>query len=73
MTPKDKLMVVDFMFPPGEISQLIGVNSVNLLVMCGTIMRTEEDYYNLLSSSGFKVTNIIKTKSPISALEAKRA
>lgn len=73
MTPKDKLMVVDFMFPPGEISPLIGVNSLNLLALCGTIMRTEDEFDNLLSSSGFKVTNIIKTKSPISAMEAKRA
>jgi hypothetical protein len=73
MTPKDKLMVVDFMFPPGEISPIIGVNSLNLLVMCGTIMRTEDEFYNLLSSSGFKVTNIIETKSPVSAIEAKPA
>jgi predicted O-methyltransferase YrrM len=73
MTPKDKLMVVDFMFPPGEISPLIGVNSLHLLVMCGTVMRTEDEFYNLLSSAGFKVTNIRETKSPVSAIEAKRA
>jgi hypothetical protein len=73
MRPKDKLMVVDFMFPPGEISPLIGVNSLHLLVMCGTIMRTEDEFYNLLLSSGFKVTNIIETKSPVSAIEAKVA
>lgn len=73
MTAKDRLMVVDFMFPPGEISPLIGVNSLNLLAMCGTIMRTEDEFYNLLSSSGFKVTNKIETKGPISGIEAKRA
>ncbi|WP_039962966.1 methyltransferase, partial [Kamptonema sp. PCC 6506] len=64
MTAKDRLMVVDFMFPPGEISPLIGVNSLNLLAMCGTIMRTEDEFYNLLSSSGFKVMNKIETKGP---------
>ncbi|NQE32469.1 methyltransferase [Microcoleus asticus] len=73
MTAQDRLMVVDFMFPPGEISPLIGVNSLNLLAMCGTIMRTEDEFYNLLSSSGFKVTNKIETKGPISGIEAKRA
>ncbi|MEG4589524.1 methyltransferase [Microcoleus sp. MOSTC5] len=73
MTDQDTLMVVDFMFPPGEISPLIGVNSLNLLAMCGTIMRTEDEFYNLLSSSGFKVTNKIETKGPISGIEAKRA
>lgn len=73
MTAKDRLMVVDFMFPQGKISPIIGVNSLNLFVMCGDFMRTEDEFSNLLSSSGFKVTNIGETKGPISAIEAKRA
>ena len=73
MTVKDRLVVVDFMLPKGKMSPFIGLTSLNLFIVCGTFMRTEDEFYNLLSSAGFKVTNTIKTTGPVSAIEAKPA
>ena len=71
MTVKDRLLVVDFMLPKGKMSPFIGLGSLNLFIMGGNFMRTEDEFYNLLSSAGFKVTNTIKTTGPVSAIEAK--
>jgi predicted transcriptional regulator/predicted O-methyltransferase YrrM len=73
MTVKDRLVVVDFMLPKGQMSPFIGLSSLNVFIMGGTFMRTEDEFYNLLSSAGFKVTNTIKTRGPVSAIEAKPA
>jgi hypothetical protein len=73
MTVKDRLVVVDFMLPKGKMSPFMGMISLNLFIMGGTLMRTEDEFYNLLSSAGFKVTNTIKTTGPVSAIEAKPA
>ena len=73
MTVKDRLVVVDFMLPKGKMSPFIGLTSLNLFLLFGNFMRTEDEFYNLLSSAGFKVTNTIKTTGPVSAIEAKPA
>ncbi|MCL1472483.1 acetylserotonin O-methyltransferase [Argonema antarcticum] len=73
MTAKDKLVVVDFMLPQGKMSPFIGMGSLTLFVLGGNFMRREDEFYNLLSSAGFKVTNTIETKGPVSAIEAKPA
>jgi precorrin-6B methylase 2/predicted transcriptional regulator len=71
MTAKDRLMIVDFMLPEGKMSPFIGMGSLTLFILGGTFMRTKDEFYNLLSSAGFKVTNMIETKGPVSAIEAK--
>ena len=71
MTVKDRLVVVDFMLPKGKTSPFIGLGSLNLFLLFGNFTRTEDEFYNLLSSAGFKVTNTIKTTGPVSAIEAK--
>jgi ubiquinone/menaquinone biosynthesis C-methylase UbiE len=73
MTVKDRLVVVDFILPKGKMSPFMGQISLNLFVLGGNFMRTEDEFYNLLSSAGFKVTNTIKTTGPVSAIEAKPA
>jgi len=73
MTVRDRLVVVDFMLPKGKMSPFIGLGSLNLFILGGNFMRTEEEFYNLLSSAGFKVTNTITTTGPVSAIEAKPA
>lgn len=71
MTPEDKLLVVDFMLTQGKISPFIGMGSITLFLMGSNFMRTENEFYSLLLSAGFKVYNTIKTKGPVSVLEAK--
>ncbi|MCL1463265.1 acetylserotonin O-methyltransferase [Argonema galeatum] len=73
MTAKDRLIIVDFMLPQGKMSPFIGMGSLTLFLLGGNFMRTEDEFYNLLSSAGFKVTNTIETKGPVSAIEAQPA
>ncbi|MEG4421607.1 methyltransferase [Microcoleus sp. LAD1_D5] len=73
MTAKDRLMIVDFMLPEGKMSPFIGMGSLTLFILGGTFMRTKDEFYHLLSSAGFKVTNMIETKGPVSVIEAKPA
>lgn len=73
MTAKDRLMIVDFMLPEGKMSPFIGMGSLTLFVIGGTFMRTKDEFDNLVSSAGFKVTNLIETKGPVSVIEAKPA
>lgn len=73
MTVKDRLVVVDFMLPKCKMLSFMGTIGLNLFILGGSFMRTEDEFYNLLSSAGFKVTNTIKTTGPVSAIEAKPA
>ena len=73
MTVKDRLVVVDFMLPKGKMSPFMGLISLNLFILGGTFIRTQDKIYNLLSSTGFKVANTITTTGLVSALEAKPA
>ncbi|MDF0552098.1 methyltransferase [Kamptonema sp. UHCC 0994] len=70
MTAKDRLMIVDFMLPEGKMSPFIGMGSLTLFAIGGNFMRTQDEFYHLLSSAGFKVTNMIETKGPASVIEA---
>jgi O-methyltransferase domain/Dimerisation domain len=70
MTANDRLLIVDFMLPSGKMSPFIGMGSLTLFVIGGTFMRREDEFYHLLSSAGFKVTDTIATKGPASAIEA---
>ena len=70
MTAKDRLMIVDFLLPEGKMSPFIGMGSLTLFAIGGTFMRTQDEFYHLLSSAGFKVTNLIETKGPASVIEA---
>ncbi|MEG4943545.1 methyltransferase [Microcoleus sp. F4-D5] len=73
MTAQGKLMVIDCIFPQIRVSPFIGMISLNLFVLGGNFMRTENEFCNLLSSAGFRVTNTIKINGAFSAIEAKRA
>src|SRR4028118_575057 len=73
MTVKDRLLVVDFMLPKGQMSPFIGLSSLNVFIVGGTFIRTEDEFYNLLLLAGFNVTNTIQTAGPVSAIEAKPA
>ena len=73
MTVKDRLVVVDSILPKGKTPPFIGLGTLNLFLLFGKFMRTEDEFYNLLSSAGFKVTNTMKTTGPVSVIEAKPA
>ena len=48
------------------------VMDLNMLVMTGGKERTEKEYAELFGKTGFKLTNIIPTNSPMQIVEAVR-
>lgn len=43
---------------------------LNMMVMTGGAERTQREYQDLLSKSGFRLDRIVATKSPFSVIEA---
>ncbi len=66
-----KLLVVEMIVPPGNEPSLAKILDVEAMIMTpGAIERTAEEYEELFAQSGFEVTRIIPTKSPMSIIEA---
>jgi O-methyltransferase domain/Dimerisation domain len=66
-----KLLIVEMIVPPGNEPSLAKILDVEALIMTpGAIERTTEQYRVLLATSGFKVSKIIPTQSPMSIIEA---
>ncbi|MEK8015951.1 MAG: methyltransferase [Candidatus Parabeggiatoa sp.] len=64
------LLIIDFVLPNkgGNTFSLLG--SLNSLVLSGRIMRTEDEYYELLDKAGFQSPRLIKTGGMLSFIEA---
>jgi O-methyltransferase domain/Dimerisation domain len=70
-TEASKLLVVEMIVPLGNEPSLAKILDVEALIMTpGAIERTADQYCKLLEKSGFEVSNIIPTKSPMSIIEA---
>lgn len=69
--PQGRLLVIDFVIPPGNEFYGSKFIDINMLVMCprGRI-RTEEEFQELFQAAGFKITQIIPTESEVSIIEA---
>jgi hypothetical protein len=66
-----KLLVAEMIVPPGNEASLAKILDVEALLMTpGAIERTAEEYSQLLAKSGFKVTRIVPTNSPMSIIES---
>lgn len=66
-----KLLVVEMIIPPGNEPSLGKIVDVEALIMsAGAIERTEAQYRELFEKAGFKVTNVVSTRSPMSIIEA---
>jgi O-methyltransferase domain/Dimerisation domain len=66
-----KLLVAEMIVPPGNEPSLAKILDVEALIMTpGATERTAEEYSQLLAKSGFEVTRIVPTKSPMSIIEA---
>ncbi len=66
-----KLLVVEMIVPPGNEPSLAKILDVEAMIMTpGAIERTAVEYRQLFAKSGFEVSRIIPTKSPMSIIEA---
>lgn len=72
MTENGKLLLVEAVVPRGSEPHFSKFIDLNMLVMTGGRERTENEYRMLLEATGFKLTRIIATESPMSVIEGER-
>jgi O-methyltransferase len=56
---------------PGNQPDFAKIIDLEMLLMPGGRERTEEEFRELFARSGFQLTRIIPTKSPLSVIEAR--
>jgi hypothetical protein len=70
MSSKAKLLIVEMVIPKGNESFFGKLLDLHMLVNFGGQERTEEEYRNLLSAAGFQISQVVKTSTPSSLIEA---
>ncbi len=65
-----RVLIIDAVIPPGNDSHPGKILDLEMLISPGGMERTAEEFESLLTKSGFKMTRIIPTPSPISIVEA---
>jgi ubiquinone/menaquinone biosynthesis C-methylase UbiE len=72
MAKNGRLLLVEAVVPHGSEPHFSKYMDLNMLIMTGGRERTEDEYRTLLEASGFKLTRIVPTGSPMSIIEGKR-
>lgn len=66
-----KVLLIEMVIPPGNEPSLGKILDVEALLMsAGAVERTEAQYQEILAASGFKLTHVISSKSPMSIIES---
>src|SRR5262249_55516262 len=73
MDKNGKLLLIEMVVPEGNQPDLSKFLDLDMMVMTGGRERTEAEFKSLLAASGFKLTRVIRTASPICVIEAVRA
>lgn len=68
-----RVLVLDAVIPPGNIPHPGKILDLEMLISPGGMERTAEQFDALLTSAGFRVTQIIPTMSPVGVVEAVKA
>jgi hypothetical protein len=72
MESNSRLLVVEMIVPPGNEPSIAKLLDLEMMVTTGGRERREDEFKNLLESTGFKLTRIIPTKNTVCVLEAMR-
>jgi SAM-dependent methyltransferase len=72
MRPHGRVLLLEFIVPPGEQVSYSKVLDLNMLVMNGGRERTAIEFRQLFNAAGLRMTRIIPTLSPLNVLEAVR-
>lgn len=72
MAENGRLLLVEAVVPDGSEPHFSKYMDLNMLIMTGGRERTEDEYRTLLEASGFKLTRIVPTESPMSIIEGER-
>jgi hypothetical protein len=70
--PDARLLLLECVLTPGCDPQFAKWLDLEMLALPGGRERTEEEYRDLLGKSGFRMTRVIPTKSPVSVIESVR-
>ncbi|NEQ64993.1 MAG: methyltransferase [Symploca sp. SIO2D2] len=71
MGETSKLLIFDLLLPSHGKAELELMASLNLFVLFGNLLRTEEEYYELLTKAGFQSPKLIKiARSQFNFIEA---
>jgi hypothetical protein len=73
MPDDGRVLIVDSVIPPGNDPHPGKMLDLEMLVAPGGLERTEAEFRTLLKNSGFEMTRIVATASPVSVVEAKKA
>jgi ubiquinone/menaquinone biosynthesis C-methylase UbiE len=68
--PDGKLLLVDFVIPPGNDPHPGKLPDINMLVSLGGRERTEAEFRDVLAQAGFRLTQVIPTSAGKSVIEA---
>jgi len=73
-SPADaRVILLEGVIAPGNAPSVGKWLDLEMLLMPGGKERTEEEYRALFAGAGFRVTQIVQTKSPLSVIEAVKA
>jgi ubiquinone/menaquinone biosynthesis C-methylase UbiE len=73
MDKNGKLLLIEMVVSEGNQPDLSKFMDLEMMVMTGGRERTEAEFNSLLAASGFKLTRVIRTTSPLCVIEAVRA
>ena len=73
MNPSGRVLLVEVIIPEGNDPHFGKILDLEMLVSPGGVERTAEEYRQLLTDSGLRLTRIIPTQSAYSIVEAVRA
>ena len=65
-----RLLVLDFVVPPGDTPHLTKMSDLNMLAMMGGKERTETEWRELLTAEGFTGIEVSQTGTPFSVIQA---
>ena len=65
-----RLLVLEFVVPPGDTPHLSKMSDLNMLAMMGGKERTETEWRELLTAAGFTGIEIRQTGTPFSVIQA---
>lgn len=72
MADGGKLLLIEYLVPPGNEPSPSKFMDLNMLVMTGGCERTEKQFAELFAAAGFKLNRIVPTESGFNVIEAVR-
>jgi O-methyltransferase domain len=68
--PDGRLLLVETVVPGPDETHFAKLQDLEMLVLFASRERTEEDYGQMLSRSGFQLERVVRTVQPVSVMEA---